>query len=157
MKISEADYRIFEIYAKEYKKLVQNNDNDTISKLEEKMNDISTELTTYAKEFCKLDTEFKYNALDIEDPIIYFMEYGVVLNASDYIYNTSWEGYWKKCSGRDLEYFMSYLEYPIIYPNHKIYLENDKNLLKVFKKETGFSKIPYGISCAEQINQKIIK
>lgn len=157
MKITESDYRMFQIYAKEYKKVIEKNDIDRMFNLEEKMENINEELTKYTKEFCRLDIEFKHNSLDIPEPIKYFMENGKTVNTSEYIYNTSWEGFWKKCSGKDLEYFISYLEYPIIYPNHESYLENGKNLIKIFKEETGFSKVPYGISCAEKINQKIIK
>lgn len=157
MKITESDYRMFQIYAKEYKKVIEKNDIDRMFNLEDKMNNINEELTKYIKEFCRLDIEFKNNASSTPDPIKYFMDNGAILNTYDYINNTTWEGFWKKCSGKDLEYFISYLEYAIIYPNHDAYLENDKSLINIFKVETGFNKVPYGISCAEKINKKLLK
>ena len=157
MKITESNYRRFQIYAKEYKNLFKQNDIEKIDSIEEKMNNINEELTKYTKEFCRLDVEFSDNASNVPDYIKYFMENGTILNTYDYIENTSWEGFWKKCSGRDLEYFMSYLEYPIIYPNHESYLENDRDLIKIFEVETGINKVPYGIMCAEEINKKLLK
>lgn len=157
MNINEANYRMFEIYAREYKKNIKENNEDQILNIEYKMNEISEELTKYTKEFCKLDIEFYQNSKELPDPIKYFMDNGEILEPYEYINNTCWEGFWKKCSGKDLEYFMSYLEYPIIYPKHENYLDNDKNLIKVFKKETGFSKIPYGIKCAQVINEKYFR
>ena len=157
MDITEVNYRMFEIYAREYKKLINEKEELKIQHIENKMKEISEELTNYVKEFCKLDIEFKQNSYEIPDPIKYFMENGQHLNPYDYINNTLWEGFWKKCSGKDLEYFISYLEYPIIYPKHENYLDNEKNLIKVFKQETGFSKVPYGIECAQVIKEKYFK
>lgn len=157
MNITEGKYRMFEIYAKEYKKMIQEDNQKKIKRLEEKMSIIDKELTNYTKEFCKLDLEFRQYIKKIPDPITYYMENGVFLNAYDYLKNTKWEGFWKKCSGKDLEYFISYLEYPIIYPKHESYIENNKNLIKVFKSETGIEKIPYGVACAEIINKKYFK
>lgn len=154
MDITEVSYRMFEIYAREYKKFINENEEIKIPHIESKMKEISDELTYYVKEICKLDVEFKQNSDEIPDPIKYFMENGKPLNPYDYINNTSWEGFWKQCSGKDLEYFISYLEYPIIYPKHENYLEGDRCLLKVFIKETGLSKIPYGVKCAQIINKK---
>lgn len=157
MNVTEVNYRMFEIYAREYKKLIKENDESKIPHIENKMKEISEELTKYTKEFCRLDIEFKENSDELPDPIKYFMENGEALEPYEYINNTSWDGFWKKCSGKDLEYFISYLEYPIIYPEHENYLHNEKNLIKVFKKETGFSKVPYGIKCAQVINEKYFK
>lgn len=157
MDITEGKYRMFEIYAKEYKKVMQEKDQKKINRLEEKMNTIDKELTDYTKEFCKLDLEFKENSNEIPDPIKYYMENGIILNPHNYVNNTKWEGFWKKCSGKDLEYFISYLEYPIMYPKHENYIDNNKNLIEVFKNETGFNKTPYGVICAEIINKKYFK
>ncbi|MBO3444702.1 MULTISPECIES: hypothetical protein [Clostridia] len=157
MNIKEGKYRMFEIYAKEYKKVMQEKDQKKINRLEEKMNTIDKELTNYTKEFCKLDLEFKENSNEIPDPIKYYMENGTTLNPHNYVNNTKWEGFWKKCSGKDLEYFISYLEYPIMYPKHEIYVDNNKNLIEVFKNETGINKTPYGVICAEIINKKYFK
>ena len=157
MNISEVNYRMFEIYAREYKKSIKENNKNNLITIENKMNKISEELTRYTKEFCKLDIEFNENSNELPDPIKYFMENGEVLEPYNYINNTLWEGFWKKCTGKDLEYFMSYLEYPIIYPKHENYLDNGRNLIKIFKEETGFSKIPYGVKCAQVINEKYFK
>ncbi|MEG1311425.1 MAG: hypothetical protein RSD47_05395 [Romboutsia sp.] len=157
MNITEKNYRMFEIYAKDYKKNVQEDNEQKIIKLESKMNNIDEELTKYIKNFCKLDLEFKENTMEFPDPIKYYLENGIALNTFNYINNTEWEGFWKKCSGKDLEYFILYLEYPIIYPKNENYVESNKNLIKLFKSETGFGKIPYGVSCAERINEKYFK
>ena len=157
MKITESNFRMFQIYAREYKNLIERNDNDKLINIEQKMKNISEELTTFAQEFCKLDIEFKQNSNTIPDPIKYYMDNGNALNPFDFITNTSWEGFWKRCSGKDLEYFISYLEYPIIYPEHESYLENNKDLIKIFKEETGYEKVPYGVACAEKLNRKILK
>lgn len=157
MDITEGKYRMFEIYAKEYKKVIQEKDQKKINRLEEKMNSIDKELTDYTKEFCKLDLEFKENSNEIPDPIKYYMENGIFLNPYEYVNNTKWEGFWKKCSGKDLEYFISYLEYPIMYPKHESYIDNNKNLIKLFQNETGIKKIPYGVICAEIVNKKYFK
>lgn len=157
MDITEGKYRMFEIYAKEYKKVLSENNQKMINRLEEKMSNINKELTNYTKEFCKLDLEFKANTNEIPDPVKYYMENGATLNPYDYVNNTRWEGFWKKCSGKDLEYFMSYLEYPIMYPKHESYIENNKNLIKLFQNETGFKKTPYGVICAEILNKKYFK
>lgn len=155
--ISDKDYKLLEIYAKAYKKSSLKVDLVRIEKLEKNMKNLNEEITEYIKELCELDFEFKKNTSPIPDPIKYFIENGKAVEQWDYINNTLWNGYWKRCSGRDLEYFISYLEYPIIYPNHKNYIENNKNLIEVFKKETGLKKVPYGVKCAEVLNKKYFK
>ncbi|MGL5692948.1 MAG: hypothetical protein ACRCXA_02635 [Peptostreptococcaceae bacterium] len=157
MMIKEGDYRMFEIYAREYKKRVSGNKEHKLDYLESKMMSISKELTPYVIEFCKLDIEFKENCKEVPDPIKYFIKNGKILNPFEYVVNTTWEGYWKRCTGKDLDYFISYLEYPIIYPKHENYVANGKNIINIFKSETGFDKVPYSIICAENINLKYFK
>lgn len=155
--ITDKNYKMFEIYAREYKNNLLNMNSELLEILEKNMKKINKELAIYIKEICKLDLEFKVNSYTIPDPIMYFVENGKILERFDYINNTCWKGFWRKCSGNDLEYFISYLEYPIIYPNHKNYLKNNKNLEKLFKYETGLIKTPYGVKCAELINKKYFK
>lgn len=157
MNIKEGDYRMFEIYAREYKKRIFSKKINEVDYLEAKMSEISNVLTPYIIEFCRLDIEFKSNAREIPDPIKYFIKNGKILNSYEYVTNTEWDGYWKKCTGKDLEYFISYLEYPIIYPNNENYLLNGKNLISIFKSETGFEKTPYSIVCAENLNARYFK
>lgn len=148
---------MFEIYAREYKKRISNSNEHKVEYLESKMMSISKVLTPYVIEFCKLDTEFKKNCKELPDPIKYFIKNGKILNPYEYVINTQWEGYWKRCTGKDLDYFISYLEYPIIYPSHENYIANGKNIISIFKSETGFEKVPYSIICAENINSKYFK
>ncbi len=157
MNIREGDYRMFEIYAREYKKRISSEVPTKLDYLKSKMMSISNILTPYVIEFCKLDIEFKDNADELPDPIKYFIQNGKILNPYEYVTNTKWEGYWKRCTGKDLDYFISYLEYPIIYPNHENYLSHGKNIISMFKSETGFEKIPYSITCAEKLNEKYFK
>lgn len=157
MNIKEGDYRMFEIYAREYKKRLSGKKSSRLDYLKEKMSEISSLLTPYAIEFCRLDLEFKENSKDIPDPIKYFIKNGKTLDTHKYITNTKWEGYWKRCTGKDLEYFISYLEYPIIYPQHEIYILSNRNLISVYKQETGFNKVPYSIICAESVNYNYFK
>lgn len=157
MNIREGDYRMFEIYAREYKKRVSSKKINKLDYLEDKMMEISKILTPYVIEFCRLDIEFKNNSRELPDPIKYFIINGKILNPYDYVTNTKWEGYWKRCTGKDMEYFISYLEYPIIYPNHENYIASGKNIINIFKLETGFEKIPYSIICAENLNKNYFK
>lgn len=157
MIIREGEYRMFEIYAREYKKRLLNENANELDCLEAKMVGISKILTSYVIEFCRLDIEFKNNSKELPDSIKYFIKNGKLLKPYEYVTNTEWEGYWKKCTGKDLEYFISYLEYPIIYPEHENYLANGKNIVSIFKSETGFEKVPYSIVCAENLNKKYFK
>ena len=157
MNITEGDYRMFEIYAREYKKKLSGQKTNRLDYLKDKMSEISKLLTSYAIEFCRLDLEFKDNSRELPDSVKYFIKHGKVLDTHKYITNTKWEGYWKKCTGKDLEYFISYLEYPIIYPQHENYISSNKNLISIYKRETGFDKIPYSIICAEKVNYDYFK
>ncbi|MBQ3420242.1 MAG: hypothetical protein IJH34_00945 [Romboutsia sp.] len=55
MNINEGDYRMFEIYAREYKKRLSGKKSSRLDYLREKMSEISSLLTPYAIEFCRLD------------------------------------------------------------------------------------------------------
>lgn len=157
MNISEFNFRMFEIYAKEYKKSKIEKSTEKSKKLEGKMLGISEELTMYIIEICNLDLEFKQNSREIPDHIKYYIENKIMLNTTEYVKNTKWDGFWKKCSGKDLEYFVSYLQYPIIYGSDEIYIDNKKNLIQLYKYNTGTDKVPYGVFCAQYLNEKYFK
>ena len=118
---------------------------------------INEELTMYIMEICNLDLEFKENYREIPDNIKYYIENKIMLNSIQYVNNTNWNGFWKKCSGKDLEYFISYLQYPIIYCNDEVYINNEKNLIQLYKYNTRTNKVPYGVFCANYLNEKYFK
>lgn len=74
MIIREGEYRMFEIYAREYKKRLLNENANELDCLEAKMVGISKILTSYVIEFCRLDIEFKNNSKELPDSIKYFIK-----------------------------------------------------------------------------------
>lgn len=154
MNINELEFRMFEIYAKDYKIAKLENNIEKIRRLEGKMSKISEELTNYIIEICKLDLEYKEYMVKTLKIVQKSNENNLCKNTVKYIKDTTWEGYWKKCSGTDLETFLFYLAYPIMYSSSKEYIKYDKDLRILYKNDTGKTKLTYGVHCAQYINKK---